>query len=121
MEIKLDQMEGDLLQISLLGAITSVELQSRHDPFNDAIGQTGYDRRFLVSLADTDFIDSSGIGWLLATHKQIESAGGSLVLHSTPPDVKNVFQMMRLDRVLRIEPTYEDALVSLESEMQEGK
>ena len=56
----------------------------------------------LLDLGAADFIDSSGLSWLLMWHKRYASAGAKLVLHSIPPMVGDVLRMMRLDSVFNI-------------------
>jgi len=67
------------------------------------------DQKILMSLQATNFIDSSGIGWLLATDKKVRACGGQLVLHSLPIDVQHVFGLMKLHTVLRVAKNKQDA------------
>ena len=61
--------------------------------------------RILVDLADTTFIDSSGLGALVAAFKTARSAGGDLYLCSLNQQVKIVFELTSMDRAFQI---YED-------------
>ena len=64
----------------------------------------GYRSRVLMNLEKAEYIDSSGIGWLLTHHKHFLQAGGKLVLHSVPPRINDVFQLLRMSAVLHIAP-----------------
>ncbi len=59
-------------------------------------------RPLLLDLADADFIDSSGLSFLLMWHKRYCTAGQKLILHSIQPMVFDVLRTMRLDSVFHI-------------------
>lgn len=59
-------------------------------------------RPLLLDLTDADFIDSSGLSWLLMWHKRYCTAGTKFVLHSIQPMVFDVLRTMRLDTVFHI-------------------
>jgi anti-sigma B factor antagonist len=61
--------------------------------------------RIVVDLADTSFIDSSGLGALVASLKHARQAGGDLRLAGTTPQIDTVLELTNLDRVLRPSPT----------------
>lgn len=89
--------------IACSGPITQIELTRNKDPLQELLGQDFYSRPLLLDLHKTDYIDSSGIGWLLNVHKRFLQDGGVLVLHSVPPVVHQVVQLMRLDKILNIQ------------------
>jgi anti-sigma B factor antagonist len=55
----------------------------------------------VVDLADTSFIDSSGLGALIAALKQARQAGGDLRIAGPSEQVLTVLSLTNLDRVLR--------------------
>ncbi|MFZ5831914.1 MAG: STAS domain-containing protein [Planctomycetota bacterium] len=65
-----------------------------------------------VDLGETDFVDSSGLSWLLVWHKRYAMAGSRLIIHSVPATVKDVLRMMRLDMVLDLAVDQESAEAS---------
>ena len=65
--------------------------------------------RLVVDLSQTDFIDSSGLGALVASLKLARQAGGDLRLAATTPQVDTVLQLTNLGRVLRPSATVGDA------------
>ncbi|MBN2475402.1 MAG: STAS domain-containing protein [Pirellulales bacterium] len=94
--------EGQVLRLRLAGRVTQDDLWPFSDPLHDMLGEQGYARQIVVSLADVEFIDSSGISWLLVRHKRFRQAEGRMVLHSVPPAVSEVLQMLRLDLVFHL-------------------
>lgn len=67
-------------------------------------------RRVVVDLSATEFMDSSGLGALIAGLKTARQAGGDLRIASVTPQVAMVLQLTNLDRVLRSYPSVEAAL-----------
>jgi anti-sigma B factor antagonist len=67
-------------------------------------------KRVLVDLSDTDFIDSMGLGVLLGSTKRLRAGGGQLELIITKPDIRRIFEITMLDRILVIHPSREIAL-----------
>lgn len=65
--------------------------------------------RIVVDLAEVTFIDSSGLGALIAGLKATRQAGGDLRLAEVPEQVMTVLRLTNLDRVLRTHSTVEDA------------
>jgi anti-sigma B factor antagonist len=58
-------------------------------------------RRIVVDLSDTDFMDSSGLGALIAGLKTARQAGGDLRIACPTAQVATVLKLTNLDRVLR--------------------
>ncbi|MGZ0655015.1 STAS domain-containing protein [Coraliomargarita sp. W4R53] len=57
--------------------------------------------RAVVDIAQVNFIDSSGIGALLSFYKQVDQ---KLTLRNPTPTVLSVLELLRLHRILEIEP-----------------
>ncbi|HEX3224357.1 MAG TPA: STAS domain-containing protein [Nocardioides sp.] len=65
--------------------------------------------RIVVDLGGVTFIDSSGLGALIAALKATRQAGGDLRVADVPEQVMTVLRLTNLDRVLRAHPTVADA------------
>lgn len=66
----------------------------------------------ILSLAQIDFIDSSGLGALVQLVKKTQTAGGSLQV-VTNPRVTQTVKLVRLEKFLSLQPTLDDALNAL--------
>jgi anti-anti-sigma factor len=100
--------DGEVIRLQCEGDITLTDFRAGQDPLQGLLGMGCFARKVLLSLANTKYIDSSGVGWLVVHHKRFVQAGGKLVLHSIPPRVSQVFQLLRLAQVLHLtenEPT----------------
>lgn len=56
-----------------------------------------------LDLSGVSFVDSSGLGVLVAIHRHAESRGGSFLVRSVPPQVQRLFEITRLDDLLRVD------------------
>ncbi|MCG7287331.1 STAS domain-containing protein [Cellulomonas sp. ACRRI] len=64
----------------------------------------------VVDLADTAFLDSSGLGALVGGLRTARAAGGDLRIAGVGQQVRTVLELTTMDRVLRPYATVEDAV-----------
>lgn len=67
----------------------------------------------ILNLEEVSFMDSSGIGVLLGRYKEILALGGELVVCSVQANVKRIFEMSGLFKIIRLEQNEARALDSL--------
>jgi anti-sigma B factor antagonist len=72
----------------------------------------GGQSRLLIDLDGVGYIDSSGIGALIAAMKQARAAGGDVRLCALQDEVRAIFEITRLVQVMSIHPTRQEALAS---------
>lgn len=65
--------------------------------------------RVILDLSTVDFVDSSGLGAIVAAMKQLGD-GRRLDLAGLTPTVEKVFRLTRMDSVFRLYPSLDDAL-----------
>lgn len=70
--------------------------------------------RVVLDLGGVAYIDSSGLGALVASMKRARGAGGDIKLCALQPDVRSIFDMTRLIKVIDVHPTRQDAVASWE-------
>jgi anti-sigma B factor antagonist len=68
--------------------------------------------RLLIDLNAVAYIDSSGMGTLIAAMKQARAAGGDVRLCGLQDDVRAIFEMTRVVQAMSIHPTRQEALAS---------
>ncbi|MEM7456809.1 MAG: STAS domain-containing protein [Planctomycetota bacterium] len=102
----------ECLEISVRGNITQATLIDSGQPFHAAGGTDVFKRTVILNLEQVEFIDSSGIGWLLTHQKQFRENEGHLVLHSLSAMVQKVFGLMKLSKVFTVAESRDDALVA---------
>ncbi|MGZ4447454.1 MAG: STAS domain-containing protein [Nocardioides sp.] len=79
-----------------LNMVSARQLKERLDELVSA-GTT----RIVVDMAETTFLDSSGLGALIAGLKAARQAGGDLRVARPTEAVMTVFRLTNLDKVLR--------------------
>ncbi|MDZ4716923.1 MAG: WecB/TagA/CpsF family glycosyltransferase [Roseiflexaceae bacterium] len=63
----------------------------------------------IVSMAETEFLDSSALGALVALANRARAAGGALWIVEVPPQIANLLNLVRLDRFFEIYSDVETA------------
>ena len=74
----------------------------------------GVDGRVLLDLSQVDFVDSSGLGAIVAAMKHL-GGGRRLELTGMTPDVDKVFRLTRMDTVFVIHPDLDTGLMTREA------
>lgn len=72
----------------------------------------GKQTRLVIDLAQLLYIDSSGLGALVAAMKHARGAGGDIRLCALQPDVHAIFEMTRLAKIMDIHPSRPEALAA---------
>jgi anti-sigma B factor antagonist len=67
----------------------------------------------VVDLQDVRYMDSSGVATLIEGYKLCQKNNGRFVLAGLKPEVREVFELTRLDRVFEIYDTSQLALESI--------
>lgn len=88
-----------------LTMVTAAELRTRVDE-TVAAGH----RIVVLDLAETTFMDSSGLGALVGGLRATREVGGDLRIARPGAQIRTVLQLTTMDRVLRPYDTVEDAL-----------
>jgi anti-sigma B factor antagonist len=67
-------------------------------------------RHFVLDLSEVSFLDSTGLGVLVATHRRTRNGAGSLRLVVTGKQLLQLLRMTGLNSVFRVYPSLEEAL-----------
>ena len=85
-----------------------IEVYSLPDFTRMAESYVGGSQDLVIDLKQLEYIDSSGLGFLVTLHDRLERNGQHLRLVNMPSHVSRVFTITRLDKILNItalEPT----------------
>ncbi|MCK5573738.1 MAG: STAS domain-containing protein [Bacteroidetes bacterium] len=66
--------------------------------------------RIVIDLSGVEFMNSSGLGLLLGTASAVRNSGGSLTLASASKKVETIIKIAKLESVLEVHPSLEDAI-----------
>lgn len=75
-------------------------------------------KNLLLNLQHIQFIDSSGLASLLTCLKQLSSTGGDLKICSVTSPVKALFDLVKMNRIVEVSRTCEDALKAFNKSAQ---
>lgn len=75
-------------------------------------------RRLVVDLSEVGFVDSAGIGLLVAAHRRAEASGGRIALSGVNEVVSHVLHLTRTDRVLTVTPAQAQAIAHVTASPQ---
>ena len=68
--------------------------------------------RVVIDLAALSFIDSSGLGAILTCLRRLHAAGGDLKLCNMRREVRAMFELVRMHRIIEIHDSEEAAVQS---------
>ena len=99
---------GDSVGVAVTGDVdnfTAPQLRAELEAAFD-----GGSRGVVVDLTATEVMDSSGLGALVGVSKQHPEAGHTLTLVCPRPQLRKLFRISRLDEVLHVFDTVDEAL-----------
>jgi anti-sigma B factor antagonist len=73
-------------------------------------------RRLVVDMTAVEFLDSTGLGTLLGSRKQLVALDGRLALAGLSDHVLKVFEITSLDQVFDIHSTVDEALRGIDND-----
>ncbi len=115
MRLSLQSENDGPARIKVAGAINQNGVRSISKPFNGLLGESPFSQRVVLDMSDSEYLDSSGVSWLLGTHEHFEEAGGRLVLYSVSPMAMNVLKVLGMHRLFHVASTEQDAAQLMES------
>ena len=102
---------GEVTIIDLSGRITLGEGSSMlRDELRNLVGTNR--RKILINLADVSYIDTSGIGQLVAGFTTVSNQGGHLKLLNLTKKVKDVLQITKICTIFETFDDEKQALVT---------
>jgi anti-anti-sigma factor len=104
--MQLSQLPSDsaVTLVRCSSKISQSEIQHDQDPLGELLGPGAYSRRVLFDLSQTNYIDSSGVSWMLTMHKRFRNSAGKIVYHSAPPLVQQTLDLLRMNLILHLAP-----------------
>jgi anti-anti-sigma factor len=102
MKLILKAREGDVIHLAWQGSMTQMPAGGHLEAVRQVVGADCHDQTVLFDLARVDYMDSSGISWVLVLHSRFVEGRGRLVLHSATPRVCATFDLLHLGAVLTL-------------------
>lgn len=106
-----EREDGGVMVIKPLDTrLDSAEAPDFKDKLHNLID--GGKKKLVLDLERVEFVDSSGLGAIIACRKKMGTEG-ELVIASASEAVVGLFQLTRMDRVFRLFPTTDEAAAAL--------
>src|SRR4051812_36185590 len=74
MQLQVVSDDGDVAVVACEGEISQVRFQAEGNPLGQALGAGRSGRKVILDLTRAEWMDSSGISWLVVTHKNYNLA-----------------------------------------------
>jgi anti-anti-sigma factor len=102
MKLTVISRDEQAIHVGCEGTVTLIPAARQRALFEDLLGPGCFAHVVLLDVGRTDYIDSSGFSWLILSHKYFRQEGGLLVIHSLPPALRRIADMMHLSSVLHL-------------------
>jgi anti-anti-sigma factor len=101
MKLSLSRIDkGGFVCLAAEGMITMADVQGTDNAFEGVLGPAWATNQVLLDMSRVTFIDSAAIGWLIDSNKTFKQSGGRIIPHSIQPRVKQVLDLLRIEKVI---------------------
>ena len=95
--------------VSLTGRLDAMFVQDGRQQIMLIADQPG--KAMIIDMSGVDFIDSSGLGFVVSVFKHVRQKNAELVLVGLTPQARSLFELTRMNQILTILPDEQAALV----------
>ena len=114
MTIQVRDAEPDVAVVELVGRLTLGEACQLLLRKVDELLRANR-ARMVLGMGGLEFMDSAGLGTVVACYGKAKKAGGNLVLSSPQKKVADTFRITHMDSVVKAFPTVEAAAASFQN------
>ena len=108
-QLLLSEPHARVLELRLAGEVDLATVAPLREATTTAIASGAYDR-LIFDLAGVTFIDSSGLHVVAEAERAFSRNGGATLVVNPAPNVRRVFELLGLDRLLPIVSDRAEAL-----------
>ena len=106
---------GCLLITQLSGELDVASVRENRAAMEKALRQQPF-KKLILDLTEIEFMDSSGLGFILGRYKQLEEQGREMVLVGARNQVSRVLKMSGVEEILPSYLTLDEAIEAMEEE-----
>lgn len=104
MQLNVRSDDGDVVVVACEGEVSQIRSTTDGNPLGLALGGGRSNRKVILDMDKAEWMDSSGISWLVVSHKNY-----NLALCRLPDQVRQTLKFCKMDRIFRIADTERDA------------
>lgn len=101
--------------ITLVGKLSGIDCTGTIQEKVKEINSKEKIKNFIVDMSKVKWIDSTGLGELIATLSSLQKQGGNMVLVNIPSPVQSLLKMTNLDQIFDIFNNMDEAVASFNS------
>ena len=105
-----EQRSGEIEVLELKGRLDAASAKALKEKVQSLVEQQRV--KLVLDMGDIDFIDSSGLGVLVAALRSANKKGGDVKIAALQNKIRSIFELTRLHRVFEIFDTAETAIAS---------
>ena len=109
MNVRFEMREGRGV-VTVSGALNASCVDSFRDQLHRWMNENDAVRQYVLDLAAMDFIDSAGLGVLIAVLKRVSERGGDIRIARLQKRARLVFEITRAYKIFEIFDSVDDAL-----------
>lgn len=106
------EAKENVLIVRLHGELDHHEAEALREEWQETMYKNDV-KHVILNLKFVTFMDSSGLGVVLGRYKEVLQLGGEMVVCSVSPQVKRIFDLSGLFKIVRLEGNEESALITL--------
>ncbi len=106
------EAQPEMLAASMIGKIKSDNVDQFEALFQQII-KTGK-KKIILDFGGLEFLNSKAVGIILRTLGALRKTGGEMVAAKVNPQILQVFQLLTLDKIMKIFGTIQDATVGFQ-------
>jgi anti-sigma B factor antagonist len=107
-------MESTIEKVGEITVVTvkqdSLDARSAKEFRDDLEGAITDEAKILLDMSNVEFVDSAGLGTIVATLKRLRASGGDLTICCVHKTVRALFELVRMHRLVEIYDTRDEAL-----------
>ena len=105
-----ERRSGEIDVLELKGRLDVASAKTLKDKVQALVDQQRV--RLVLDMGDIDFVDSSGLGVLVAALRSANKKGGDVKIAALQNKIRSIFELTRLHRVFEIFDATETAIAS---------
>lgn len=117
MEFRIE-MANDVVVLAPTGNLVASETESLKGQVEKLIEKKF--RYMLLDMSRIDFMDSSGLGSVIAVNKRLTGVGGVFACAALQDGVRKVFRVTRADQKILVADTQSDGLLQVQERIIQG-
>lgn len=103
-----EKVAGDIFELTIDGFLDFSSSEQVEQALESIFSQGVY--KIIVNLSQTKYISSAGFGCFISSIDTAMKHNGDIIFTGTPPEIKEIFDILGLSKILRFTDRREEAI-----------